>query len=410
MTGTLLVVKETTRKSALEVYGNLAVEIGRTGLHFSGSMQHSFLRGSLLIANSNLVFPPTSAVATMESQLTVPIVLVNDTTHEQTNGTQTAAERYFRQRGSGAHRAKALAEGSSPSFIDGLRYDLAIEATGGNAEIRMIFNPITGEELVAAINGKFLITDDGRRWIGDLLVERGYYFFFKRFNADGRIRYTGNFLDPVLDISAKYEGSRSVRDTTENVQVVFKITGSRSNPKVEHHMTIDQVDYSLYRGVKSNDIQSDAIAFVITGSFPLTAAQKNDVAADLSSTARLSLLTGAASLLTGTLSEFLRDQTGFIRSVEFTYGSGRGLRESADVRLSGMAWKGYWRYGGRILDDPLLNANFSLVYSMGTVFDSPSLNNLMLELERRVETGSAGTTANDIKRVNSAKLFYRFSF
>jgi hypothetical protein len=217
-------------------------------------------------------------------------------------------------------------------------------------------------------------------------------------------------MDPVLDIAATYEGSRTVRDTTETVQVLFKITGSRTNPKVEHHMTIDEVDYQQYRGVKSNDIQSDAIAFVITGSFPLTAAQKNDVAADLSSTARLSLLTGAASLLTGTLSEFLRDQTGFIRSVEFSYGSGRGVRESADVRLSGMAWKGYWRYGGRILDDPLLNANLSLVYSVGTVFENPSLNNLMVELERRVETGSAGQTANDIKRVNSAKLFYRFSF
>jgi hypothetical protein len=410
LTGTLLVVKETTRKSSLEVYGNLAVEIGRSGLHFSGSMEHSLLKGALLINNSSLVFPPTSAVAAMESQLSVPMVQVNDTTHEEQDGVQTAAERYFGQRGPAAQRGSAGAESTSPSFIDGLRYDLAIEASGGTAEIRMIFNPITGEELVAAINGRFLITDDGRRWVGDLLVERGYYFFFKRFNADGRIRYTGDFLDPVLDIAATYEGSRTVRDTTETVQVLFKITGSRSNPKVEHHMTIDEVDYVQYRGVKSNDIQSDAIAFVITGSFPLTAAQKNDVAADLSSTARLSLLTGAASLLTGTLSEFLRDQTGFIRSVEFSYGSGRGLRESADVRLSGMAWKGYWRYGGRILDDPLLNANLSLVYSVGTVFENPSLNNLMVEFERRVETGSAGQTANDIKRVNSAKLFYRFSF
>jgi hypothetical protein len=50
------------------------------------------------------------------------------------------------------------------------------------------------------------------------------------------------------------------------------------------------------------------------------------------------------------------------------------------------------------------------MYSVGSIFDNPALNNLMLELERRVESGSAGQTANDIKRVNSAKVFYRFSF
>lgn len=409
MTGDLLVVKETTRKSNLSVYGNLAVEIGRGGLHFTGSMEHSLLKGSLLISNSALVFPPTQEVVAAESQLTVPVVFVDDTVSLKQNGTQTAADRYFGRRNGNTLRSP-VAEVPSPSFTDGLRYDLAIEATGGSAEIRMIFNPITGEELVAAINGKFLITDDGKRWFGDLLVERGYYFFFKRFNAEGRIRYTGEFLNPVLDITARYQGNRIVRDSTENVVVTFNITGSRDNPKVEHHMTIDQVDYPLYRGFKSNDVQSDAIAFIITGSFPLSAAQKNEVASDLTSTARLSLLTGAASLLTGTLSEYLRDQTGFIRSVEFSYGSGRGVRESADVRLSGTAWKGYWRYGGKILEDPLTNANFSLMYSVGSIFDNPALNNLMLELERRVESGSAGQTANDIKRVNSAKVFYRFSF
>jgi hypothetical protein len=162
--------------------------------------------------------------------------------------------------------------------------------------------------------------------------------------------------------------------------------------------------------VKSNDVQSDAISFILAGSFPLTADQKNDVAADVRSVAGLSLLTGATSLLTGTLSEFLRDQTtGVISSVELSYGSRGSLTESADIRFSGTVANGVWSYGGKILNDPLNNANFSLLYSFGSIFGEPSLRNLMFELERRVETGTISQN-NDLKRVNSARLFYRFSF
>ena len=114
-------------------------------------------------------------------------------------------------------------------------------------------------------------------------------------------------------------------------------------------------------------------------------------------------------MLTGTLSEFLRNQTGFINSVEFNYAARGSITESADIRLSGVAWNGFWRYGGQILDDPLSNANFSLLYSFDAIFQDPSLRNLMIELERRVEM-TPGTQKSDLKRVNSARLFYRFSF
>jgi hypothetical protein len=46
---------------------------------------------------------------------------------------------------------------------------------------------------------------------------------------------------------------------------------------------------------------------------------------------------------------------------------------------------------------------------MGTVFNAPSLRNLMIELERKVETGTFGQI-DDLRRTNSARLFYRFSF
>ncbi len=417
--GKLLVVKESTRKSSLSVYGRLFVEIGSGGLRFTGSIDNSLLKGDVLIVNSMLIFPPTRTSSQDQAELSVPMVSVNDTARVEVVDEQSAVSRYF---GTAALRRNASGEKGpelpTKSFMDGVHYDLNIETSGGNAEIRMVFNPVTSEELVAAIDGRFSIVDDGRRWFGDLTIQRASYNFFKRFNAEGKISYVGDFVNPNLDITASYDGTRKIRDTsgtgmetTEDVAVTIKITGTRFEPKLAMSMKIAGYDYVQYPNswAKSNDLQSDAIQFILYGSFPLTTSQKNDVANDVRSTVGTSLLSSATSLLTGTLSDFLRTQTGFISSVELNYGSGESIGQRADIRLSGVAFNGLWRYGGKILTDPLSNANFSLLYSFGTLFSNPSLRNFMFELERRVQDVSMGQT-NISKGVNSARLFYRFSF
>jgi hypothetical protein len=413
-TGQLHAVKEATRKSALSMYGDLFVEIGPGGLRFTGNIDRSYLKGRLLIRNSELIFPPTQQVIVEESALSVPIIIYDDTSKYGEKAVLSAADRYFGGAGSigGSEVVKNL-EGTV-SFLEGLRYDLDIDATGGTTGIRMIFNPISSEELVATIDGRFSITEDGRRWIGDLAVSRAYYSFFRRFDAEGRIQFTGDFMNPELDIRATYRGMRTVRDTLssdrdERVVVVVDIKGPRSSPRLAMSMTIDEVDYYAYRGFKSNDVQSDAIGFIIYGNFPLSAAQRGEASTEIGGTFTRSIMTGASSLLTGTLSEILRTQTGVINSVEFDFNSKAGESESADIRLTGTAWNGYWRYGGKIQGNPLETASFSVLYSFDRIFNNPALRNFMMELESKVERGTFGQV-NDLKRTNSARLFYRFSF
>ena len=155
----------------------------------------------------------------------------------------------------------------------------------------MIFNPITNEELVATIDGRFSITEDGRRWLGDLAVSRAYYSFYRRFDADGRIQFTGDFMNPELDIRATYRGTRSVRDTIRGTRTNGSRWSWTSRVRVLHRrlamsMTIDDVDYYAYRGVKSNDVQSDAIGFIIYGTFPLTVAERGEASAEVERTLR----------------------------------------------------------------------------------------------------------------------------
>ena len=407
ITGDLLVVKESTRRASLEVSGELFAEIGQGGLQFTGEIDHSLLKGKLLIRNSTLVFPPSQVQIAEQSATSVPVVNVDDTTKVAPRK-RRAAEQYFTS--SNGQRREMSREDESPSvsFIDGMKYDLSIETSGGSTSIEMIFNSLTAEKLVATINGQFSIHGDKSQWLGDLTISQAYYNFLKRFDAEGSIRYTGDFLNPELNITATYQSTRTIQDSTgrpnERVVVTFKITGTKKEPKIETSMTIDDIDYALYKGVKSNDVQSDAIQFIVYGNFPLTMTQRNEASTDIQKQLGLSAITGAASMLTGALSEFLRTQTGFINSVDIRYGGVRGT----EIRLSGSALKGFWRFGGSFVEEPLTNAEFSLLYSFEAIFGQPSLRNLMFEFERRVE--SSALQLNDLKRVNSARLFYRFSF
>ncbi|MGA9116169.1 MAG: translocation/assembly module TamB domain-containing protein, partial [Bacteroidota bacterium] len=413
--GKLLVVKETTRRSALSVYGHLFLETAGEGLTFTGDVSSSLLRGSVLVKNSNLVFPPTQEAPGRETEQAVRLVFVDDTAEVRPEPPRTASTRYFgllKDTTAGSFAAEPET-GGSPSFMDGLRYDLQIESAGGNTEIKMIFNTATGEELVANLDGRFAIVEDGKEWVGTVTIQRAYYNFTRRFDAEGTISFSGDFLNPELNVTARYRATRVRADSAgsdrgEEVVVILTITGTRQAPVLDIAMTIDGVDYYSYSGPKSSDVGSDAIQFLLTGNFPLTESQKNDIAADVRSTVGGSLVTGATSLLSSTLSSFLRRETGFISSIEIGYGEGETFGQSADIRISGVVGDGLWRIGGRVLGDPFNNANVSLLYSLGDIFRRPSLRNFMFELERRVET-SLGQLS-DRKEINSARLFYRLSF
>jgi hypothetical protein len=408
--GNLLVVNKRTRTSGLAVYGELPVETGPQGLAYTGTIERSLLRGTVFVNNSSLAFPPTTA-SVREDTFYIPIRIVNDTVKTVAPEDSMNLSRYFRfaARVDSLWNEEIVRRG--PSFIDGLRYDLQVDFQGTNNEVRMIFNPATNEELLANITGKVAITEDGKTWNGNLTVSRASYNFYgKRFDAEGTMNYTGDLFNPELHITAKYEGLRDNDQAQppkqENVVVTYKITGTRLAPKSDISMTIDNVDYNSYSDGPKSDLQSDALTFILAGKFPLSRGERNDVAGGLEATAKTTLLGGASSLLTAAFSEFLREKTGFINSFEFRYDS-RG----ADIRFGGTAFKGYWRYGGKILEDPFNNANFSILYSFGTIFDKPLLRNFMFELEHKVDTSTLfGQIESSRKEVNSARFFYRFSF
>lgn len=421
ITGEMVLMTAATRKRIQSMYGTLYTSTDKTGIRISGNLEQPFLNGTLYIRNANLIFPPTKEHSiTPTTHLLPPPIVIDDTTKVQHKLT-TLSEQFYQIADTTSISSRDAELAMVSPLLSRLQYDLNI-ATEGETRIRMIFSPATNEELYAELEGQVNAVNTGGTpsLYGQISVlDRSYYNFLKRFDAVGKLKFVGHWDNPELDITATYEGvhTEPEQSTTlteqktkeRKVFVILDITGTRHQPKLNMSMKVEPEqgkepeDWALH--TKGGDIQSDAISFVLTGKFrdELTSADKENIASSWGTTAGTGF---TSTFLSSILTEFLRKEFTFIRSAEIIYRGGN-LQESADLRLSGVAGKGYWRFGGKIFHS-LGNANVSYQLSLGEMFNAPSIKNLFVELERKVE--GSDTIEEYRKLTNTARLYYRFTF
>lgn len=409
--GKLLLLKEYSRQNLQNIYGRLIAKTGDEGLHYHGNALHSNISGTVSIEEANIVFPPTRSVAYTQSENIVRYIGVNDTIKlHPANDVRYQfyyQENYFDTLG--------LTESGQSRWWAGFTYDIIVESKG-TTNIRMVFNPTTNEELYAELLGTVNVRRKAGKnsMVGEISIsERSYYNFFKRFDASGKLKFLGEAENPELDILATYTGTRQPPTTNidsiaaeQKVVIKLNIKGTRTEPNLKINITIDDKDYNEV--ITGSDMQSDAISFLFTNKFrdDLSVREKSDIVTSVGSTAGKSILAGATStMLSGILTDFLRQEFNFIRSAEISY-QGGAVQEAADLRLSGQMFNAYWRFGGKIFND-INNANVSFLLNFGDVFETARLKSLFLELERKVD---GGEYLNDKKLTNSARIYYRWSF
>ena len=434
--GQLLVMKESARRPGQSLYGDLFVATGSDGVQWRGTPASSDVSGTLAIKNANLTLPPIRQAQSLPSS-TIPVRVIDDVAAaRQGNGEPSSetASAATSQRATeppvAIHRppvpplaAEASQSSTDASFLDNIQYDLVIE-TQGLTQVRFVFTNLTNEELFAILKGKATFRKDGDqvRLTGEVELGNGsYYSNIKKLDASGKLRFTGDPFNPELDVVATYEGYyRGTIDTTsaaartsggtstsgatqgleQKVIVKLDITGTREQPKVKTELErYDQFGNLLPQ--TTGDVEGDAIAFLITGSFRDELTQQDRLA--LASSNVLGGLT--SSVLSGPLTDLLRKEFGIIRSVDVLYYGG-SFQESADVRLTGELGDAVFRLGGRVLND-INNANVSIQLPMSSILGSEKWRNLVLEAERRVE----GVESVDQRRESKGiRLLYRIIF
>jgi hypothetical protein len=418
--GQLLILKETERKGNAAPYGNLLVGTQGDGLHYHGTIDRSYLTGSVSIKTMAVTFPPIALQATATPTGAFSYRVIDDTSRpaEHHIGDGGLSEEFFRQDETGETTGLELRNrlNTFDKLLAGMMADVSIE-TQGPTQLRMIIAYSTGEELFSELHGKLFLTKDefGTRFTGDVDVgKRSYYYFYKRFDATGKLKFDGALDNPEMDITATYEGFRApsrldslqgnVSTTKEqHVVVTLKITGTRVSPKLALDMTVDDKEWQ-------GDAQSDAISFILSGKFrdDLTSSERSQIATSLGSSVTSTVITGVtSSIFSGVLTDFLRSEFGtFIRQAEVSY-SGGNVSESADLRLTGEVGETVIRVGGRVFND-IGNANVNIQMPVGRIIGSPALEDLIIELERKVEGSNYAT--DEKKLTNGARIYYRISF
>jgi autotransporter translocation and assembly factor TamB len=417
--GQLLVMKESVRRSSSALYGDLFAGTGPEGVRWNGVPSRSSVSGAILVKSANLTLPPTTQTQDLPNS-GIEVRFINDRV-DSTAIARVGNESKSPIPSSRSKKPAAVMQDVpaplSKSFLDYIAYNLSIE-TQGVTQLRFVFSKFTNEQLLAELKGRTAFTKDGDqiRLTGELeLGNRSYYNNFKKLAATGTLKFTGDPVNPELDIVASYEGIHRGVDTSgyvsaggsrlssgsERVIVKVYITGTRELPLVR--MGLERYDQlgNLIRQDRA-DVEGDAIAFLVTGTFRDDLTQQDRV-----SLAGSSVLGGvASSILSGPLTDLLRKEFGIVRSVDVLYYGGGSFQESADVRLTGEVGDAVFRLGGKVLSD-LNNTNVSVQLPMSAIVGSEKWRNLLLEAERTVQ----GVESFDQRRESKGlRLLYRIIF
>jgi len=427
--GDLKVMSEEKRLAGQKLYGNLFAATGPNGLVWQGDLAASMVQGEVFVKDASLILPPERESESVRASI-VKVTFKDDTSHGnpkirnasvgplETTKSNPSAGRTIKGEVSSSSMSKLIHN----SFLDGISYDVRIE-TQGPTTLRFLFNTQTSEELFADLQGRlyFNRTPAMSRLTGQVEVGKlSYYNFFKKFEATGKLLFTGNILNPELEVNATYQGTHDtssaqiqpfqlqttgkVAGTSKAPQVLvtLKITGTRNEPKIKVLLQTKSYADNEWTTWTEGDDEANAMAYIIAGQFrdEMTEQQRVGLGANLGSAV-------ASGMATGLISDLLRRSTsGYIQSVDVVYGGGQ-FSQSADLRLTGQVGETIIRAGGQVLSD-LTNANVSVEFPVSSIINSEGYRNLILTLERRVE---GIQNAEEQRRAsNGVRLFYRIIF
>jgi hypothetical protein len=422
--GDLKVMSEDKRIAGQKIYGNLFAATGPNGLHWQGDLSASMVRGDVFIKDAQLVLPPEREIEFARASI-VNVTFLDDTSRTILPTFNNGKTKIPQTKGKvtvGARSLSPLSEAVHNSFLDGISYDVNIE-TQGPTTLRFVFNTQTSDELFADLQGRLYFNriPGISRLTGQVDAgNRSYYNFIRRFEATGKLLFTGDVLNPELDISATYEGRHDTTnqsqtfggcagpDKPHQVLVTIQVTGTRNEPRTKFTLQTRIPPSKDWTKWQCGDEEGNALAFIFSGQYrsELTDQQRTSaIGANLGSSLGSAFASG---MFTGPVSEAIRKNFwGGFQSLDVLYYGGQ-FGQSANLRATGQVGEAVIRAGGYVFTGDIGNINVSVELPMSYVVGVDRLHNLILTLERRVE---GIQNAEEQRRAsNGIRLFYRFAF
>lgn len=448
----LLVMSQASKATSPTLYGDMIIASEQDPLHFYGTLDKPYLRGSVNILRADLVFPEdrsvalssknfcykivtrkangeldvkvvdcvsdptaaTSATSTAAASTTpVPVSTEQQTTPvEQQEATRQSTENPNNTAESQLERmaqeaARSVIVRPNQSLVDRMDIDLRVDIIG-----RFFLTMELGT--LQSLNTEVTLLDPteplrytqygaARKLYGSLQVKKGSTLtFYRKFEATGTISFPAGRIDnPQLDITARYEGRRQKDQQQETYDVQIAATGTKERPEFT-------MSYFINGNESSGDqaqIQADAIMLVLFGrtQSELLATGSGGLLNSLSQDA----VTAGTSAF---LSNLLSGTGGIIRSAEIDLQSNQANNQTIDFRQSRIRIAGevssFLQY--RIESDAeMSNTNFTFDIPLSSFLSGEVWRNLALEITRASNSMNTITTQQHEWEI---KFGWRWSF
>ncbi len=286
-----------------------------------------------------------------------------------------------------------------PAQKSNIKYNIDVHVQN-EAQLSVVLSKELNQNLTALLQGNFTYENISGRTNaqGQLnLLDGSTLKFIKTFKADGTIKFEGDVTNPNLDIVATYTDYYTPATDSSNSQEVLVAVKIKLKGPLEDlgkNFQSEENNIAVYYGEKAiqNDTpdpaysKTDAIMFIVAGTFTEGATQQQRNAA----------ASVATSLAGSLLGSFLNQQFGdYVRSFEV-----RQVGSQTKFNLSGKIQKFRYTIGGttEIFQD-VSRANVKIEY--------PITQSFIGRLERKEALSGAGIS-NEM--INEIGLKYRFEF
>jgi hypothetical protein len=415
MGGNIKVLDNQVSQNIMGVYGDLFAKTGSPDLMLKGNSERLDMTGSLILTKGRIYIPPFKKEAySLYSDNYIYKVIFdsagfrNDSLNYYINKMKDSLKTVDKKRldpFDNQFLAKVNGLSKMLSKKSPFYYNISI-GTEKKLYVNFVLEEKTGQEFFGNVNTNLVfsnIENDSLNVRGRVVLEDNcFYKFYKNLEANGNLNFTGNIINPELNIAATYNAvSADPSDdrTTRTVNIYLKVTGKALNPDLHWEVSVN--------GSKRGGNQDqDAISYIFFGRFTdeLNADQRMNLVSNVGVNVGTSY---ASQYLTSVMQNYIP----FIVNTDINYNSNQNgnVAQNTDIRITAEFGDATVRFGGQILRD-LSNTNISIEYPLNKLLQIKSLsNNLIFQFERTVDPYNQNKNLTGNARTGGM-IYYKIKF
>jgi len=284
-------------------------------------------------------------------------------------------------------------------------YNVSV-STENKLYVNFIVDEKTGQEFFGNVTANLVFDNsenDSLQARGRVVLEDNcYYKFYKNFEATGNLIFTGNIVNPELNIEAKYNAITPDpldEKNTRTVSITLRVTGPTFNAKLDWSVLVNG-------NPRGGSQDQEAISFIVFGKFPdeLNADQRLNLVSNVGANV-------GTSFMSQYISNKLQAYLPFIVNTDINYNSTQAgnVAQNTDIRITAEFGDATVRVGGQIFRD-LTNTNVVIEYPLNKLMRIGNIsNNLIFQFERIVDPFNQNKNLTGSARTGGM-LYYKIKF